>query len=374
MIEPVTLAAAMSNNAGAMKHIPALDGLRAFAVLIVMISHGGFGHIVPGGFGVTIFFFLSGYLITTLLRREFEKSDKIDFKGFYFRRIVRIFPPMYVAILFAVILSLLSLQPEAIKYENLYWDFLFLSNYSPGFDGNSGIRIPLWSLDVEEHFYMIFPLFYFMFASKLSSRNVALSCAAICLIVLLVRIINVAVLDDFSNNYYWSHTRIDSILFGCCLALWNNPNADGPDYFKSPWFSLIMAGVLLLAAFVIRDPVFRETLRYSIQGIGLFFLFNFIVRDNSIIKQILGSGIMRFVALLSYSLYLIHLPLFVAINMLMPEYPPMVRLAVGTALSFAFAYAIYIFVERPLAQWRRKTEAKWQLTKREANLETGQAG
>ena len=76
-------------------YIPSLDGIRAIAFLIVFISHAGLGKIVPGGFGVTIFFFLSGYLITTQLRREHERSHKIDFKKFYMRRILRIWPPFY---------------------------------------------------------------------------------------------------------------------------------------------------------------------------------------------------------------------------------------------------------------------------------------
>ena len=82
-------------------HIPSLDGIRAIAVLIVFLSHVGLPYI-PGGFGVTIFFFLSGYLITTLLRREYERSNRIDFKKFYMRRVLRILPPFYVVLFLAI--------------------------------------------------------------------------------------------------------------------------------------------------------------------------------------------------------------------------------------------------------------------------------
>lgn len=90
-------------------YIPSLDGIRALAVTTVFVSHAGLSHIIPGGFGVTVFFFLSGYLITTLLRREHEKTGQISLKHFYLRRVYRIFPPMYLVMLLAIMLSVFGL-------------------------------------------------------------------------------------------------------------------------------------------------------------------------------------------------------------------------------------------------------------------------
>src|SRR5258708_29605060 len=83
--------------------IPSLDGLRAISISIVLVSHAGYGNVVPGGLGVTIFFFLSGYLITTLLMNERERSGRIDFGKFYRRRVFRLFPalPRSLAIAFS---------------------------------------------------------------------------------------------------------------------------------------------------------------------------------------------------------------------------------------------------------------------------------
>jgi peptidoglycan/LPS O-acetylase OafA/YrhL len=89
-------------------YIPSLDGMRTIAFLMVFLSHAGAAHIVPGGFGVTVFFFLSGYLITTLLRREYEKNQFINFKHFYLRRIVRIWPSFYLVLFLATILTLIG--------------------------------------------------------------------------------------------------------------------------------------------------------------------------------------------------------------------------------------------------------------------------
>src|SRR5437016_5429614 len=79
-------------------YIPSLDGIRAVAFLFVFVAHAGLGNVVPGGFGVTIFFFLSGYLITTLMRREAERSGTVSLRIFYARRFLRIFPPFYLVL------------------------------------------------------------------------------------------------------------------------------------------------------------------------------------------------------------------------------------------------------------------------------------
>lgn len=95
-------------------HIPSLDGLRAVAILLVFVAHAGLDHIVPGGFGVTIFFFLSGYLITTLLRREFDRFGSIDLWQFYLRRVLRIWPAFYLVLLCGAALTLLHVLPGTL--------------------------------------------------------------------------------------------------------------------------------------------------------------------------------------------------------------------------------------------------------------------
>src|SRR4051812_21902383 len=85
--------------------IPSLDGIRGVSFLIVFASHAGLGHIVPGAFGVTVFFFLSGFLIPTLMLREEAVPGRIGLGGFYPRGVFRIFPPMYLVLGIAVALA-----------------------------------------------------------------------------------------------------------------------------------------------------------------------------------------------------------------------------------------------------------------------------
>ena len=89
--------------------IPSLDGIRAIAVSLVFFAHSGLEHLIPGGLGVTVFFVLSGFLITTLMRIEYDKLERIDFRGFYLRRVLRLAPPLLVVVAAALVLSQLNI-------------------------------------------------------------------------------------------------------------------------------------------------------------------------------------------------------------------------------------------------------------------------
>ena len=239
--------------------IPALDGFRALAILIVLASHVGLERIVPGQFGVTLFFFLSGYLITTMLRREIERTGRIDFSAFYRRRAVRILPPLYITLAFFLLLSSAGLIGR-IALAGLFFDLTFLSNYFP----ISHMPIGLWSLAVEEHFYLGFPLLLALLWRRFSFAGCAAVCVALCGVVLAIRlweVRHVAILNDIT---FWTHTRIDSILFGAILALWNNPVADRGNALPGRWTGYALAAALLAPTFVIRDEAFRQSFRYTI--------------------------------------------------------------------------------------------------------------
>ena len=172
--------------------IPSLDGFRAVSVLIVMLSHAGFGHIIPGGLGVTIFFFLSGFLITTLLRSELGQTGTISIPNFYVRRFLRLGPPLVVVLSIAYGLVFLGLQPGGASWGGFLAQLLYFANYY-GLFFDPGNSIPLgsgvlWSLAVEEHFYLVYPLLFLWISRRLDDKFVAWVFVTFCVCILLWRI------------------------------------------------------------------------------------------------------------------------------------------------------------------------------------------
>lgn len=164
----------MASNATAQSafHIPSLDGLRAVAILIVYLSHAGLSHVVPGLFGVTVFFFLSGYLITTLLRIECERHGTSNLRQFFLRRTLRIMPPFYLITGVIALLTATGALPGGFHGQALTAQALFAANY---WEIAGGVQPPgtevLWSLAVEEHFYLLFPFFYLVMRRILPDRQ-----------------------------------------------------------------------------------------------------------------------------------------------------------------------------------------------------------
>jgi peptidoglycan/LPS O-acetylase OafA/YrhL len=187
-------------------------------------------------------------------------------------------------------------------------------------------------------------------------------CALGCLAELTVRISEVARLEDFSGVNFWTHTRLDSILFGAILALWNNPVIDRDNRLPGRIGGYLIGGGLLLVSFLIRDEVFRQTLRYTVQGIGLIFIFNTAIRDERLAHPLLENAPLRSLAAMSYMLYLVHGIFLQAAEPLAPSIGQPLAAMVGLGLSFAFAYASLIWMEEPLTRWRKTLEKRWRLS------------
>ena len=257
------------------EHIPSLDGLRAVSILLVFVSHCKLEKLVPGGLGVTLFFFLSGFLITTLLRQEFENRGRISLRNFYLRRIFRIWPPFYLVLLASTALTLLGVLSGHVSWAGLASQLLHFANYNLIWLHND---IPVgtgvyWSLAIEEHFYLLFPMLYILLCSRgVSVRRQATILAAICGAILVWRCLLVFGMHvPNPRTYYASDTRFDNILYGCLLAIAANPVMDRP-LISDVWMKYLFlpAGfALLLATLLFRNEAFRETLRYTLQGIAM---------------------------------------------------------------------------------------------------------
>ena len=346
--------------------IPSLDGLRAISVALVVLSHVGFGRLIPGGLGVTIFFFLSGYLITTLLIAERNQTNRVDIPRFYARRLFRLMPPLLVTLLIAYALTTANLLPGSITLLGFAAQVLYFANYyalfydgtDSGVPGGTGI---LWSLAVEEHYYIFYPL---ILASMARFRNLAMLLVGLCVAVLLWRNY-LAHLPGFTEvrTYYASDTRIDSIIYGALLAILKNPlglsRKDDPPTARD-WLIFIGALAVLGATLAYRGAIFRETLRYTLQGLALMPIFYFCIRFHNI-RSIswLNWPWLAKIGQYSYAIYLIH---FIIISFIGRNEPgigarPLPLLMIVCVLSLAYAEAIDRWVDPYFRSLRHKYRA-----------------
>jgi peptidoglycan/LPS O-acetylase OafA/YrhL len=344
-------------------HIPSLDGIRAISFLIVFLAHAGLNRFVPGYFGLSLFFFLSGFLITTLLRIEFDGTGDISLRQFYLRRVLRIFPPFYLILFSAAALTMTGFFVEgSITPGALLAQAGHITNYYVIYRGwwlgmAPGTSI-YWSLAVEEHFYLVFPVLFLVLRRRISSgARMALVLALWCFLVLAWRCALIFLLHAArERTYLASDTRVDSILAGCILAVWHNPVLDkgSIDDRRLAYLWLPLGAACVLLSLVLRGDPFEQTLRYTLQSFGLLPLFTAAVRwhDRGPFRFLAWAPLRR-LGVYSYSMYLMHLSvLFVISKRTHLTAVPKGALALGIVILLAAA--IYRFVEKPCAKLRRR--------------------
>ena len=284
---------------------------------------------------------------------------------FYLRRALRILPPFYLIIALSLTLSWLRVVRPPTEPGSIVALLLHYANYyivvhdNGGFPAGTGVY---WSLAVEEHFYLLFPWVYLALARrKLSAQRQAAILLATCGVFLLWRCIIVFFLDPSPlRTSVASDTRFDSILFGCILAVYQNPALDSSRVsektLKTVLFPLGVAG--LLACFAIRGEVFRETLRYSLQGLSLIPIFICAIRyPEWLPMRPLNFRPIAFIGTLSYSLYLVHQVVQHVFGENFSDTLGMLPRAVLSLLvSFLLSLLLYQFVEKPCAQLRRRLQ------------------
>jgi peptidoglycan/LPS O-acetylase OafA/YrhL len=342
-------------------YIASLDGIRAVSMCMVFFSHLNLWRIFPGMFGVSIFFLLSGFLITTLMIREFTVGGRISIKEFYIRRALRIFPPMYIVLFFGALLVLCGIMPAKLNPIVFMAQCIHLSNYLEIRSGMNGM-VPgfgvYWSLAVEEHFYLVFPLVFALGYGRLGARRLAFCLFNVAVAVFAWRIILVFVLH--TQNVYRTglatDTRIDSILWGCILALWRNP-ALNPAAARSLASGKICAGalIILLAALIYHNPDYRETFRYTLESLCLIPLFcAAILRTEWLPVRFLNTRFMQWLGRISFTFYLCHAMFFLLFTLRFPEWPKVAIILATLASSLALSEAMRLAVEIPLARVRKK--------------------
>lgn len=253
-------------------YVPGLDGLRAVSITLVILGHLGFGALVPGGLGVTVFFFISGFLITRLLFAERERNGRVDLWRFYGRRTLRLAPELLAFILITgLVLAPVLRQPlpplQALAALTYWTNYFILSG--AGDCTGCATTGHLWSLAVEEHFYLVMPLA--MIACAFAPRRLVWLFVAVGVAAAAWRFTAFTRLG-LSEIYTYKATecRIDAIGWGCLAAVIARRWPAARELLLRRAWSVFAAGcVLMLASLAWRDEVFRATFRYSVQAVAL---------------------------------------------------------------------------------------------------------
>ncbi len=298
------------------QYYPALDGLRGLAILLVVVYHnfGFIDYFFFGWLGVDLFFVLSGFLITDILLKTVGQKNYL--KNFYIRRALRIFPLYYLAlILFLLLLPRITATPDMSYYTaNQVWLWTYMQNWLYIFNnpGATNALNHLWSLSVEEQFYLLWPLVI------LSARNPKT-------LLILITVLLIAVLGfrlwiwqkQIANLAYfnlYTFSRIDGICIGCMIALIPKIN---PSLLKrnTPWIILFFALLNFIFFFINRGNHFSfpylALIGYSTFGMLFGLLVNEVVTgDTKILKQVFSNPPLRFLGRISYGLYIFHWPVY----------------------------------------------------------------
>jgi len=309
------------------KYIKEIDGLRALAVIMVLAYHLKMPFAKSGLLGVTVFFVISGYLITGILINEIEESGGVDLKNFWLRRIRRLLPAvlsMAVVMIFvsAVVNRVVftkgcnDLLSAVFGYNNWWQIFRKVSYFE-----NAGAPSPFthcWSLAIETQFYLIYPILLILLSK---ARNRGKIFAAVTAVLAMISVVLMGVLyspdGDPSRVYYGTDTRAFSLLIGALAAIQKEYHIIKVKLRGKLWAVIGSISVLILIGMMMLISSYSSFLYYGGQAIVSVlaaFVVYAVTVSRSLLNIILGSSILKWIGDRSYSIYLWHYPIIVLMS------------------------------------------------------------
>lgn len=333
-------------------HRPALDGLRAFAVLMVMAHHGYVPLFRGGSIGVDVFFVLSGFLITSLLLEEWDKTGEISFRKFYLRRALRLLPALVILLLFVESYALILLRgPRLWTMQKAILAVLFyVSNwFSIVRPDGLGPLSHAWSLSIEEQFYLLWPpALFVLLRSRLRMPRIVAVIALLAVVAAVHRAFLWTGPESLWRIYNGLDTRIDELLAGCGLAA----------AFSAGWIDFTplrafvrysyvpsMAFILYLVARPLPPQIMYRFGWPSVELCLVVTLHRLMAWDKTRLHRLLEFPPLVWIGRLSYGLYLWHYPIFEKVGGW--KALGVLVIPVAFALTFAVATLSFYFIERP---------------------------
>jgi len=325
-----------------------IDGLRALAILPVMCFHAGFAFARGGFVGVDVFFVISGYLITSLIHAEMV-AGRFSLVGFYERRVRRLFPALFVVLLFCVVMAPWLLLPQDLRYfgGSLFSTALFSSNIffwlETGYFDMAAESRPLlhtWSLAVEEQFYLLFPLFLALLLRYVPRQ--LLAAMVVCTVLFLAAGEWVLGHSEYAS-FYLAPFRAWELGIGAIVALahFPKPRSSLPADLSAAVGIAFIFGSVVMFSWRTTFPGLNALLPCVGAALVIW------AGSGSLVNRILASRLLVFIGLISYSMYLWHWPLLVFARHYAIRDLTSVELLAVLLASVALAVFTFHFIERP---------------------------
>ena len=359
----------LQHDAPPMGYVPGLDGIRALAVIGVLVFHG-IPSWMPGGFlGVDVFFVLSGFLISTLLLEQLAARGRIDFRVFYIHRARRLLPALVAMLALSALLVVLFAHDAASQFRrSVLPSLLYVANWSFINDqqsyfeaiGRPPLLQHLWSLAIEEQFYLLWPLVLLVLYRRRGRLGVGkgalwTALASTLLMAFLSFLWNMPSYEDASRLYFGTDTHAMSLLVGAALAAVFRPGAMPRTLSPPRRLALTGVGVAATALVLLAYLQVHESDDWLYRGGFLLFagacavMIAVAAHPAGLLGPALGWAPLRYIGTRSYGLYLYHWPIFVVTR---PDidvpFGPVPTFALQLVLTFLVAEASYRYLEIPI--------------------------
>lgn len=353
------MASSLSQPRFRLGYRPALDGLRAIAILLVLGYHAQIPLFRGGFLGVDLFFVLSGFLITTILIEELQRTGSIRLWHFYKKRFLRLLPAL--AFLMVVYVAVSVSDMAVMRYTLLRSGIVvgYISNWVMALDiMPMNMMSHTWSLAIEAQFYILFPILLGFLAARCRWQTIRMLLLGAIVVVCLFRLLLWASGAEWYRLYYGTDTRADALFWGCWLGATLTTTHGWRSSFWSKWARQALTPALLLLGLFVTMANVGNIHHYSwsfpaVALIGTLIIFHLVTAPQDRIHRFLAHPLLVGIGKISYGLYLWHYLIFSVIHWL--DIAELMVLLVGTPLSIALALLSYYGVERPFLRRSRRS-------------------
>ena len=357
-------------------HVPALDGVRGVAVMLVFISHfhwilskkTGYSQVTPwkfinrtfeaGFLGVDIFFVLSGFLITSLLLKDHANKQPGMVGRFYKRRALRLLPALYALLIVDFFVAWLESARMDFQWRTTWRALLYLNNWNVvwNFRGSRKDLGHLWSLGIEEQFYIVWPAVVLLMLALKLHHQIIITVLSLAIAAIVVHRINL-----WNDDIYWlfiyirTDTRVDSLLVGALFA-YVYRHYRVPSQVLNWAATLCFAGLMYIKYELDASPFIMKT-GFTVIAVLAGIIILAASEGAWFANRVLISRPLTIIGKVSYGLYLWHLPVFLILGRHVTSGPKPLRILAGIIVASVVTVISWFFIEKPFLNLKNRRYA-----------------